>query len=175
MSSQLTFHKQGRYKNQSNINHRQPWKSSRWSFLNVLSMLTMMERRGGACPECWWLLVAYWQLSWSLWTPLTLVSALYISHGARSALVSQSLVIAQWTREAWSSGRRVHHQEVIYVRGNKWHSVQGSGEKVTDNYEVLHKFCKVNGVRPGVKWFGPTKYRSNKRLMNWKRVYVIPA
>ena len=31
----------------------------------------------------------------SLDPPLTLVSAMYISHGARSALVSQSLVIAQ--------------------------------------------------------------------------------
>ena len=152
MSSQLTFHKQGRYKNQSNINHRQPWKSSRWSFLNMLSMLTMMERKRWSLPGV--LVAARGILTIvlvSLDSPLTLVSAMYISHGARSALVSQSLVIAQWTREAWSSGRRVHHQEVIYVRGNKWHSVQGSGEKVTDNYDVLHKFCKINGVRPGVK------------------------
>ena len=120
MPSQLTFYKQGtmRHKNQSNINHREPWKSSRWSFLNLHND---GEKEVELVPGV--LVVATGILTIVL---VSLHPPLYISHGEHSALVSLNLVIAQWTREVWSSGRRVHHQEVINVRGiNKWHWDQG--------------------------------------------------
>ena len=79
-----------------------------------------VEPVGWSVGGCWHIIDNCLGLSSPLW--VLCLHNVYLTR-ERSPLVSQSPVITQWTREAWSSGEKSSAQEVIYSSANKWHWV----------------------------------------------------